>query len=202
MTDHRDADPTPSDAELAAAAAELDAALSRVSLSDPALWLQPSDDLESRIMANLEDGSEQSVADLEARRRRRMAWWLPATAAAAVVVLLAVVTLRPASPDWIVALGATENAAGVEATASGWNEASGTRVELDISGLEAAPEGFFYELWFSEGPVHISAGTFREPGEVTLWAAVSRAEFPRIWVTLEPIDNDPSPGLNLLDTDA
>jgi hypothetical protein len=200
VNDHRDTDPVPSDAELAAASADLEAALGDLSLNDPAIWIQPSAQLEERVMANLTGDGERPAVTV-AGPRRSLSWWVPASVAAAVIALVAVASLRPAAPDWTVVLAATENAVGVEATASGWNEASGTRVELDIRGLEAAPEGFFYECWFSNGPVHISAGTFREPGEVTLWAAVRRAEFPRVWVTLEPIDDNPNPGLNLLDTE-
>ena len=96
---------------------------------------------------------------------------------------------------------ATDLAPNAVATIDGWNEASGTRVRLNIDGLPAAPQGYFYELWFSEGPLHISAGSFRETDGVEMWAGVTRAEFPRLWITLEPIDEDEAPsGDTVLDT--
>ena len=70
-----------------------------------------------------------------------------------------------------------------------------------IEGLNPAPDGFVYEFWLSDGPVHISAGTFHSDGEIELWSGVSRADFPRLWITLEPLDEDESPsGNTVLDT--
>ena len=87
------------------------------------------------------------------------------------------------------------------AVVEGWNEPGGTRVSLDIEGLPMAPEGSIYEFWFTRDDIHISAGTFVSPIDVQLWAGVTRREFPRLWITLEPIDNDESPsGINVMDT--
>jgi hypothetical protein len=197
----------PSDADITAARHEAEAALGSTALSDPALWEQPSTDLEDRIMAALAAEEERptataTVVPLATKRRRRLTW-LPAGIAAAVIALVAVAALRPDTPDWEVALGATDNAPGVTASVIGWNEPSGTRMELEIDGLAPAPAGFVYELWLSRGPVHVSAGTFHTPRDVTLWAGVGRADFPRLWITLEAIDDgDPGPGVNLLDTEA
>jgi hypothetical protein len=72
---------------------------------------------------------------------------------------------------------------------------------LSVDCLKPAPPGFTYEMWLSDGPVHISAGTFRTGGEVKLWAGVPRSDFPRLWVTLEPLDEDSSPSVaTVLDT--
>ena len=122
MNHHSDTDPAPSDSDLAAAAADLQAALGDLSLDDPALWMQPSSELEERVMAGI-DQTTATVVDLGEHRRRRL-FWLLASTAAVVIALIAVVALRPADPDWIVALGATESAVGVEATASGWNRSA------------------------------------------------------------------------------
>ena len=203
MSDHNEADFTPDPPDLAAALEELQAAMGPVTLDDDALWVEPDPGLERRVLDVIEAApsvSQTPSRGLPGRWRRN--WWVPASVAAAIVGLIAVVSLRSPAPDWVVALAPTEVAGVVEAEVSGWNERSGTRLQLDVTGLEAAPAGFFYELWFSDGPVHISAGTFREPDDVTLWVGVTRAEFPRLWITLEPIDDDPSPGLNLLDTEA
>jgi hypothetical protein len=89
-------------------------------------------------------------------------------------------------------------------TVAGWNTESGTRMVLDIEGLDPAPPGFVYELWLSAGPRHISAGTFVEAGnDLELWAGVSRRDYPRVWVTLEPLDDNESlSGETVLDTAA
>jgi hypothetical protein len=95
----------------------------------------------------------------------------------------------------------TEEAPLATAVVEGWNEPGGTRVSLDIEGLPMAPEGSIYEFWFTRDDIHISAGTFVSPIDVQLWAGVTRREFPRLWITLEPIDNDESPsGINVMDT--
>lgn len=207
MTDHDETRHIPSDEELTAARRSLDAMLGGHGLDQPEIWAEPPAGLESDLMATVAGEQETPVPQrdltvLESAQPERPRWVAPAAIAAAVIAVVAALTLRPTSPDWEVALGATPEAGRVEAVVLGWNEPSGTRVELDISGLGAAPEGFIYELWFSNGANHVSAGTFQNPADVTLWAGVSRRDFPRVWITLEPLDDgDPGPGVNLLDTD-
>jgi hypothetical protein len=122
-------------------------------------------------------------------------------AAAALVVAVAWAGLQGQDPDWEVALPGTSEAPLAAGVVQGWNEPGGTRLVLDIEGLPPAPEGSVYEFWFSAGELHISAGTFKAPNEVELWVGVSRSEFPRLWITLEPLDDDESPsGVNLMDT--
>jgi hypothetical protein len=67
---------------------------------------------------------------------------------------------------------------------------------LDITGIGDAPTGFYYEIWMTaKDGRHISAGTFNGSGRVTAFAGVRRADYPRIWITLEAADDDlgPSP---------
>ena len=172
-----------------------------VSLDDAALWAEPSLDLEGSIMAAISDEPQRLVTVTQLKRPGAVRWLAPLSAAAAAAIAFVVFTGSP-SPDWTVALAATDAARGVTASVSGWTEDAGTRVELDIQGLDPAPEGFVYELWFSKDDVHISAGTFHTPGDMTLWAGVARGDFPRVWITLEPIDNDRSPATTILDTKA
>jgi len=177
--------------------ADLDA--QRLVLADPRLWEEPSDDLGPQI-ATLVASRAQPVWD-----RRTVRWVKPVVAIAAVVLSAVgiVSLLRDPSPDWTAAIGGTPLAASASGTVDGWNEDGGTRMLIRISGLEPAPEGFVYEFWLSEGPLHISAGTFRSAENVELWAGVRRSDFPRLWVTLEPIDEDESPSdATVLDTDA
>jgi hypothetical protein len=94
-------------------------------------------------------------------------------------------------PDWRLDLVATEKAPAATAEVVGWNTDTGTRMEIIISGLNPAPSGFYYEIWMTAPDRrHVSAGTFRGSGTVSVWSAVSRAEFPRLWITLEPADGD------------
>ncbi len=171
-------------------------------LDDDALWVEPDADLEASIMAAIaDDTGSPDLRPLSSVRRLR--WFGPLVAAAAAAAIVFVTLTGESEPDWTVALGATEAAPGATAQVSGWNEASGTRIELDIDGLGPAPDGFVYELWFSADDVHVSAGTFHGDGaDAVLWAGVTRADFPRVWITLEPLDADPSPGVNILDTAA
>ena len=95
----------------------------------------------------------------------------------------------------------TDLAPAATSTVAGWNENTGTRLLVTIEGLDPAPEGYLYEFWLSDGPLHISAGSFTDSGEIDLWTGVRRGDFPRLWVTLEPIDEDESPSsLTVLDT--
>ncbi len=189
----------PSDDELTEARSNLESMLggSGIDLSDASLW-EPAPDLADTIVAEAV-GSSRGAAKAAIGWR---SYWLAAAAVAAIVAIgVTAIRFAAADPDWRVELAATELAPGAEASIDGWNEPSGTRVRLDIDGLPPAPDGFFYELWFSAGPQHISAGTFRDTEGVEMWAGVTRADFPRLWITLEPIDDDESPsGDTVLDT--
>jgi len=69
--------------------------------------------------------------------------------------------------------------------------------------MAVLPETFeqTWELWLTSEAVHVSAGTFTAAGDVELWVGVARRDYPRLWVTLEPVDEDESlSGLNVLDT--
>ena len=162
-------------------------------LASDVVWEEPSFELGGQVAALI--GAAAGTHSDQALPSRRGSGWLAAIAvAASIVVLVAVFALnREPSPDWEVALPATDLAPGAIATAQGWNEPSGTRMVVAINGLEPAPDGFFYEFWLSNGPVHVSAGTFRTGGEIELWSGVTRADYPRLWITLEPIDDDESP---------
>ncbi len=191
-------------------------------LRGEALWLEPGTDLEQRIIDMLVSdgaaGSDEAIPVREAPlpptlravgdpvptgpliRRRPNVWALLTVAAVAVVALVVVANVR-GEPDWEVEVAAGPAAPEASAIASGWNTPAGTRIRLDMSNLGPAPEGFLYELWLSEGPIHISGGTFSDTTDVELFVGVARRDYPRIWVTLEPIDENESPSTEVvLDT--
>ncbi len=135
---------------------------------------------------------------------RRWNWKMPVAAVIAglLVTSLGVWALAGSSgADWKVPIPGTPESPAAAGVIQGWNESTGTRVVLEVTGLAPAPDGSVYELWFTRGEVHVSAGTFTGPGEVELWVGVSRGAYPRLWVTLEPIDEDEAPsGFTVLDT--
>jgi hypothetical protein len=191
MTDREHRTDDPSDADLAASQRALDDLLagSGVGLDDASLWA-PAPDFEERLVAT---AVGQRAAHTPPRGPRRWVIAIGSVAAAAVLLFGAISLTRSDPPDWTLALQATDLAPGADGTVSGWNETSGTRVRLDLGALPPAPEGFFYELWFSDADVHISGGTFRSTEDVELWVAFARRDFPRVWITLEPVDDDESP---------
>jgi hypothetical protein len=177
-----------------------DLEVGRRALMDPVIWEEPPAELENQVVA-LISGQRNDERPGTGRFER---WSRPLAAVAAIVVaagLYAVLRTPPA--DWEVAMPGTDLAPGATSTVSGWNTDAGTRMIVAVQGLGPAPAGWVYEFWLSEGPLHISAGTFTADGEIELWSGVSRADFPRLWVTLEPVDEDESPsGHTVLDTEA
>ena len=165
-------------------------------LADSAVWEEPPPALGARVEALVGASSrEQGVG-----RRGRLGLGLGA-AAAVVIVVGVLAALQPPSPDWETAIPGTSVAPAASATLAGWNTDRGTRMVLDTVGLGPAPAGHVYELWLSQGPVHVSAGTFTAGGSVEMWVGVERGDYPRLWVTLEPIDDDPTPSSRtVLDT--
>lgn len=178
--------------ECRAATAQLDA--TRALLADPTTWDEPAPDLGERVVAAFKRERSQP-------QRPSWRWlWVAVPAAAAIAVAAWVVT-RPPAPDWKVDLPGVAQAAQAMGTVEGWNVAAGTRMEVHVDNLPAAPAGFVYEFWMSQGRNHVSAGSFIEAGSVELVAGVSRRDFPRLWITMEPLDGNTAPtGAVVLDT--
>ncbi len=160
----------------------------RLALADEAVWKEPSPDLAEQVVAAVAQSDEP-------RNRRR--WLLPALAgAAAVVVVVGLVgSFIRSGPDWEIRVA--QNAPELEGTIAGWNDPVGTRVVVNLDGLEPVP-GFMYELWFSSETVAISAGTFVTGNGVDLTIGVARIDYPRVWITLEPTNGGPLPEGDLI----
>lgn len=190
-------------AECRRAVPELDQIRSR--LSDPDLWEMPSPELRDRLVDTMAAATAPPVPSptiSTPRRSRRLLAIGAAAAVAVIVAALAVLNPGADDPDWEFALEASDAAPGATATIGGWNEQTGTRLELVVEGLPPAGADAYYALWLTapDGR-HIPAATFSESGTVSGWVAVSRRDFPRVWITLEAIDEDESlSGVKVLDT--
>ncbi len=161
----------------------------RSTLSSQSLWEEPPADLADRIVGMVRGEHQESQPE----RQRTVLF-----AGVAVTMLIAVAgtlfATRTLTADWEMSLVTTAEAPEASAVIRGWSTARGTRMVLDIVGIEDAPSGFYYEIWLTtpDGR-HISAGTFNGSGRVTAFAGVRRADYPRIWITLESADDDLGP---------
>jgi Anti-sigma-K factor rskA len=178
-------------------------------------WLEPSSDLEDRIMAEvLADLSADrptgaptelapaaaTVTSLAAHRARREARRVPrlltrvaaVAAALAIGVVIGRVRSSDRSFDSQAALAATPLAPRAAATVKARTEDAGVRIELSSTGLPDPPAGSIYEAWVTNGIIRIPIGTFSKGGKVVLWSGVPLDRYPDITVTLEPEDGNPA----------
>lgn len=166
-------------------------------LSSHSLWEEPSSDLSERILQTVRGHDERSQADRRAQPEHQRTALFAGVAVTLLVALAGTFfATRSLSADWELTLAASEELPEATAVIRGWSTSMGTRMVLDIRGIEDAPSGSYYEIWMTapDGR-HISAGTFSGSGRVTAFAGVRRADYPRIWITLETADDDlgPSP---------
>lgn len=165
-------------------------------VGDESVWAEAPRGLGERVSSVISNGSGPES-------RSRVAWSMAWVAAVAVVVvgLGSLAWVRVTAPDWQAVMYGTMSSVQIDAAVEGWNTPSGTRVSVDARELEPAPSGFVYEMWLSSGPVHLSAGSFGGGEVADLFIGVSRRDFPRLWVTLEPLDEDTAPsGATVLDS--
>jgi len=157
--------------------------ITREVLGDKATWAEPSPELRDKVLRDLNPMDDAPL--MRQSSMARIAAVAVSIAAAVAIFALA----RPAS-DWEIDMYAVDDTA--VATLAGWNEEAGTRLLFD-GDLERPDEGYVYELWFSDENRLLSAGTFVSGNDVALSVAVRRGQLPNLWVTLEPIDGDPTP---------
>jgi anti-sigma factor RsiW len=160
-------------------------------LRDPLMWEDPPPHLVEEVV--------RAVAGEAVVHRRRPRWWI--IGAAAVVGAAVALALLADRSDWTQELVPRPVVPEATATVAGWNLDHGTRMVLDVAGLEPAEPGTYYELWLTapDGR-HVSAGTFRDSGRIEVTAGVRRSEFPHLWVTHEPADDGSRFGETVLDT--
>lgn len=171
-------------------------------LDDPLLWIEPPPELERRVTRLIET-SDAEEPPMTGRRRR---WQIIAAAAVLIVAVATGAFLfgRQPPPDWEITTAGVGPGESAVAVIGGWNVEGGTRVVLAAEGLAAAPDGYTYELWFISDSTPISGGTFAAADQpVNLFVGVGRREYPRVAVTLEPLDGDPAPsGIFVFDAGA
>ncbi len=173
-----------SDCEVAEASLDEMAAM----LAAPDVWDEPDPALAELVVATIVGASGPAWP-------RRSGWWK----AAAVAVLALLVgaaawwSLRPAPPDWEAALVGVGERPQAAASVLGWNRPAGSRMVMEVEGLGPAPAGSFYELWLSSEEGWVSAGSFTDDGRIEVFVGVARRDFPRLWVTVEAADGDPTP---------
>ena len=178
-------------------------------LSAPGMWEEPDLALEDSIVAAITaeaavTGARPLESVIEATddpvpsdnvipigRARRWIGPALAGAAAAVILVLGVQALEGQGGSDVVevTLAGTDLAPEASATAAISTPGAGTRIILDVAGLEPAPDGQYYEAWLrKDAEVGVSAGTFHlRSGDSTieLWAGVNTSDYPLLTVTLQ-----------------
>ncbi len=173
-------------------------------LSNPDLWdaADPADEdaIVAAILAEAAAEPEvEAAADpvpdnvIPIARHRR--WVAPALSAAAavIVVLLGLgivnaIADRPVDGEVELALDGTDLAPDATATARIVDLPAGSRIRLDVEGLEPAAPGTYYEVWLrQDAEIGVSAGTFhlRGDGDIELWAGVSLNDYPLVTITVQ-----------------
>jgi hypothetical protein len=162
----------------------------RDTLREASLWEEPAPELAERI------ASLGRVAINQSRSQSRGRLRVPLIAALATMLLAGILLITDRS-DWQVGLMGVGDGTNASAVVAGWNEEEGTRLRIEVEGIEPSPPGYYYEIWLtSPDGLHVSAGTFRGDGVINASVGVRRADFPRMWITLESVDGDSGPSSN------
>jgi hypothetical protein len=176
----------------AADLAELDDV--RELLKDEAVWIEPPADLGERIAAIAAGGSGGSnVVPLAPRRSLRWPIAIVGIAAAAVIAIVLAITLSggeqsKARTQFAAALTGTPLAPNASGHVTLTKMAGGWRIRLDVSGLPRRDPPQYYEAWLKNAAsVLVPIGTFNAGPHVTLWSAVSPADFPTLTVTKQTV---------------
>jgi Anti-sigma-K factor rskA, C-terminal len=166
-------------------------------LEEPSTWFD--------VPTALEDAVVDAVSTARAQRRRgRRRVRRVATGAVAVAATIALVVGLTASGDGHPAfrgrLTATGSLPAARGSAEIYPSRSGFRVALDAEGLPELPRGRYYEGWLSVADgSELPIGTFSSSkGVITLWSGLSSADFFRMTVTIESVDNDQAPSRDVV----
>lgn len=166
-------------------------------LADPASWDQPPDGLFDAVMGEIStstpvglQGRSDTPVEGEVVPIRHGAWGRALLGAAAVVVLIVAVgvgvSVTGGGERFV--LAGTELAPEASAEVTLTDTLSGVEIELDVTGLEPAPPGFYYQAWVRNENGAVTIGTFHARGGgdgIVLWSGVDVADYPTITVTLQ-----------------
>jgi hypothetical protein len=161
-------------------------------LSGAATWAEPPPAVLDGALSAL--AAHETASEPETSPRWPLVAALIGSAAAVAALVFASIAVIDANPvgDTILAMTGTGLGTGAGGTAAVRPTESGWWIRLDLQGLPPAPTGSYYEGWvWSDDGEGISIGSFHNRGgddPVILWSGVELAEYPSIWVTLEPED--------------
>ena len=178
-------------------------------LRQPALWAEPPAGLEDAVVAAVVADRAAAAPGRPARPARptappppsrsgRGVWRFAAVAAVVIAAAVGVVifTAEDTEDDQAaLPIAGTELAPTASALAEVQDLPAGVAIALDVSNLEAAPPGHYYQGWMrSEDGDLVSVGTFHMRGGdalVTLWSGVSVEDYPILSITLQQEDAGP-----------
>jgi hypothetical protein len=177
----------------------------RAMLADPALWAEPPEELEDRVVAAI--AAERVVAPrhiTSAPSARRSLKWSVIGAAAAVLIAVGIAVTfigRGAQGEhFSLALAPPSGVTSGEGNVDFLRTDSGWRVTLHAPDLPRLDNGSFYEAWMkNDAGTLVPIGTFNEGKDVVLWSGVSPHDFTTLTVTQEQADgNQASSGKRVL----
>jgi Anti-sigma-K factor rskA len=183
----------------------------RGALADPAVWVEPSPDLQERIVGAIagagatssdsraDQGSGTSAGDRNNVVKLRPRWTRYAILSAAAVLLVVGLTVavtnqsnnKPA--EFAASLEGTDRAPEASGEVTLTKTESGWQIDLQAKGLPRLDNGAYYQAWLkNEEGILVTIGTFNEPDDVTLWAGVAPSGFPTLTVTRQRANGDPT----------
>jgi hypothetical protein len=192
----------------AAEMAALDAL--RAELGAAAVWEEPPDELEDRVVLAVtrEAAQERGRAPaptpsplrwsrLRARLARRpaLSLSLPLAAVAAAAVVVVLITSSSASNpplQFAMVVQGTALAPGAHGSATLTKTLSGWRIQLSATGLPRRDGTEFYQAWLKNAAgVLVPVGTFNDARKVTLWSGVPVTKFRSLTVTQQEANGNP-----------
>ena len=180
-------------------------------LADPALWVEPSPDLQARIVgaiagagaASSDSGGDQksssptdgrdNVVKLRPRRTRYAILSAAAAVLIAVGITVAVTNQGNEPVKYAASLEGTNLAPAASGQVTLTKTESGWQIDLQATGLPRLDNGSYYEAWLkNEKGILVPIGTFNQPDDVTLWAGVPPSSFPTLTVTRQRANGVPA----------